>query len=156
ELTAGRSVNMRQYKCVHEFFEDQVAICPDSIAVEYEDEKLQYRELNRRANQLAHYLIRHGEGPEVLVGICVERSLEMVVGLLAILKGGGAYGPLDPSFPKERLAFMLENTQAPVLLTQQRLRGALPPHKAKTVYLDLEWGEIARESAENPPLNITP
>ncbi len=94
----------------------------------FEDKQLTYAELNARANQLAHHLIALGVGPEVLVGICLERSLELIVGLLGILKAGGAYVPLDPGYPKERLAFMLTDTQAPVLLTQQALLGQLPPY----------------------------
>ena len=80
---------------------------PDAIAVVFADQRLTYRELNQRANQLAHYLRKLGVGPEVLVGVCVERSMEMIVGILGILKAGGAYVPLDPSYPDERLAFML-------------------------------------------------
>ena len=94
-----------QDKCIHQLFEAQVEKTPDAIAVVFEDQQLTYRELNRRANQLAHYLQKLGVGPEVLVGICVERSIEMVVGLLGILKAGGAYVPLDPSYPRERLSF---------------------------------------------------
>ena len=88
------------------------------MAVVYEEQQLTYRELNRRANQLAHYLRSLGVGPEVLVGICVERSVEMVVGLLGILKAGGAYVPLDPEYPRERLSFMLDDARVSVLLTQ--------------------------------------
>ena len=108
-------------KCIHQLFEEQVERTPDAIALEFEDKQITYRELNRRANQLAHYLISLGIGPEKLVGICVERSIEMVVGLLGILKAGGAYVPLDPAYPKERLRFMLEDSQVSVLLTQENL-----------------------------------
>ena len=89
-------------KCIHQLFEEQVERTPDAIALEFEDKQITYRELNRKANQLAHHLISLGIGPEKLVGICVERSIEMVVGLLRILKAGGAYVPLDPTYPKER------------------------------------------------------
>ena len=106
-------------KCVHQLFEAQVERTPDAVAVVYKDEQLTYRELNSRANQLARYLQKLGVGPEVLVGICVERSLEMVVGLLGILKASGAYVPLDPAYPQERVAFMLKNAQVSILLTQQ-------------------------------------
>ena len=99
-------------KCIHELFEAQVERTPDAIAVVFEDQRLTYRELNQRANQLAHYLRKLGVGPEVLVGICVERSMEMIVGILGILKAGGAYVPLDPSYPDERLVFMLEDSRA--------------------------------------------
>lgn len=113
-------VDYPRNKCIHELFEEQVERTPDGIALVFEDQQLTYRELNRRANQVAHYLRKLGVGPEVLVGICMERSLEMVVGLLGILKAGGAYVPLDPSYPKERLAFMLEDSAPMVLLTQGR------------------------------------
>ncbi len=106
-------------KCIHQLFEEQVERTPDAIALEFEDKQITYRELNRRANQLAHHLISLGIGPEKLVGICVERSIEMVVGLLAILKAGGAYVPLDPAYPQERLRFMLDDSQVSVLLTQE-------------------------------------
>ena len=107
--------------CIHELFEAQVERTPDAIAVQFEGKQLTYRELNSRANQLAHYLQGLGVGPEKFVGICVERSLEMVIGLLGILKAGGAYVPLDPAYPSERLAFMLEDSQVSVLLTQESL-----------------------------------
>jgi len=113
-------------KCIHHLFEQQAERAPDNLAVVYENQQLTYAELNARANQLARYLQRLGVGPEVLVAICVERSLEMIVGMLAVLKAGGAYVPLDPVLPKERLAFLLEDTQAPVLLTQSRLLSQLP------------------------------
>src|SRR5207247_4070276 len=108
-------------KGVHQLFEEQVQRTPEAVAVVYEDEQLTYGELNAKANQLAHKLRELDVGPEVLVGICVERSLEMVVGLLGILKAGGAYVPLDPSYPKERLAYMLGDAAPKVLLTQERL-----------------------------------
>ena len=98
-------------QCLHDLFEAQVARTPDAIAVVFDEAHLTYHELNTRANQLAGYLQQHGVGPEVLVGICVERSLDMVVGLLGILKAGGAYVPLDPAYPQERLAFMLADSQ---------------------------------------------
>ena len=100
-------------KCIHEMFEEQVERTPGSVAVVYEDQRLTYEELNSRANQLAHYLRGLGVGPEVRVGICVERSVEMVVGLLGILKAGGAYVPLDPEYPAERLAYMVEDAEVP-------------------------------------------
>jgi non-ribosomal peptide synthetase component F len=112
--------------CIHKWFEAQVQCKPDAVAVVCEDKQLTYQELNTRANKLAHHLQSLEVGPNVLVGICVERSLEMVVGLLGILKAGGAYVPLDPAYPKERLSFILEETQVPLLLTQQRLVEELP------------------------------
>lgn len=137
-----------EYACVQELFEEQVERTPEAVALVYNREVLTYRELNVRANQLAHFLRRFGVGPEVLVGIAVERSVEMVVGLLGILKAGGAYVPLDPTYPEERLAFMLEDAQVPVLLTQQRLLSSLPQHRAKVFCLDSDWQAIAKESSK--------
>jgi amino acid adenylation domain-containing protein len=140
----------------HQLFEFQVKRTPDAVAVVFEGEHLTYQELNHRANQLAHYLRTLGVGPEVLVGICMKRPLEMIVGLLGILKAGGAYVPLDPAYPQERLAFMLQDAQTPVLLTQKRLMSLLPEHGAKVVCLDADWKAIALESEENPVCGVTP
>jgi amino acid adenylation domain-containing protein/non-ribosomal peptide synthase protein (TIGR01720 family) len=137
-------------QCIHQLFEAQVERSPDAIAVVFEDQQLTYRELNAKANQLAHHLRALGVAPEVLVGICVERSLEIVVGLLGILKAGGAYVPLDPDYPKQRLAFMLEDSQVPVLLTQEKFKETLPYHQAKVICLDADWAAIAQERADNP------
>ena len=137
---------------VHELFEKQVERTPDAVAVVFEEQQLTYRELNRRANQLAHHLRTLGVGPEVLVGICVERSFEMVVGLLGILKAGGSYVPLDPSYPVARLKFILGDTRAPVLLTQERLVEGLPDkHRIKVVRLDADWPVIARKPRKTLP-----
>ncbi|KAB8317793.1 amino acid adenylation domain-containing protein [Tolypothrix campylonemoides VB511288] len=141
--------NYPQDKCIHELFEQLVERTPNNVVVMYEDQQLTYLELNALANQLAQYLKTLGVGPEVLVGIFVERSLEMVVGLLAILKAGGAYVPLDPSYPKERLAFMLQNSQPLVLLTQECLITELPEHTAQVVCFDRDWQSIAQHSEEN-------
>jgi amino acid adenylation domain-containing protein len=122
---------------------------PDAVALVYGEDTLTYDKLNTRANQLAHHLRKRGVGPEVLVGICVERSIEMIVGLLGILKAGGAYVPLDPAYPKERLAFILQDTAVPVLLTQQRLLEALPECGAKVICLDSNWEIIAQEKTDN-------
>ncbi|QSJ14938.1 amino acid adenylation domain-containing protein [Nostoc sp. UHCC 0702] len=130
-----------QDKCIHQLFEEQVELTPNVVAVVFADQQLTYQELNARANQLAHYLQRLGVGKEKLVGICVERSLEMVVGLLGILKAGAGYVPLDPTYPQERLTFMLSDAQISVLLTQQKLVNQLPQHTALVVYLDSDWGE---------------
>ncbi|BAY48984.1 peptide synthetase [Scytonema sp. HK-05] len=139
-----------QDQCIHELFEAQVERSPDAIAVIFEDQQLTYRELNTKANQLAHHLQTLGVAPEVLVGICVERSLEMVIALLGILKAGGAYVPLDPAYPQERLAFMLHETSVPVLLTQARLLESLPYHQAKVICLDADWDAISQQRQENP------
>ena len=134
---------------IPQLFETQVERKPEAIAVVLEDEQLTYKELNRRANQLANHLRSLGVGPEVRVGVCLKHSLEVIVGLLGILKAGGVYVPLDPAYPKERLAFMLEDAEVPVLLTQEALLPGLPEHHAKVVCLDSDWAVIARESAEN-------
>jgi amino acid adenylation domain-containing protein len=137
-------------KCIHELFEEQAGCKPDAIAVTYEDERISYRELNERANQLAHYLQSLGVGPEVIVGLCVERSIEMVVGLLAILKAGGAYLPLDPTYPHERIAFMLDDAEVPVLLTQSHLRDSLPSHSARVLCIDSDGSLLSDCSLRNP------
>src|SRR5207248_4262876 len=117
---------------------------------------LTYRELNAKGNQLAHHLQHLGVGPEVLVGISLERSLDMVIALLGVLKAGGAYVPLDPAYPQDRLAFMLQDAQVAVLLTQRRLIERLPKQTAKMICLDTDWGEIARESDKNLSGEATP
>src|SRR5262249_1214580 len=142
--------NDSQGSGIHHLFEEQVAKTPAATALSHDGGSLSYAELNGRANQLAHYLRRLGVGPDTLVGICVERSLEMAVGLLGILKAGGAYVPLDPKYPKERLAFLLEDTKLDVVLTQQRLISALPPCSVRLVLLDRDWPAIGREKEANP------
>ncbi|MCG3209093.1 MAG: D-alanine--poly(phosphoribitol) ligase subunit 1 [Anaerolineae bacterium] len=131
---------------VHQLFEAQVERTPDAVAVVFAGQQLTYRQLNRRANQLARYLQRRGVGPETLVGICLERSVELMVGLLGILKAGGVYVPLDPTYPAERLAFMLADSGAPLLLTQRSLLAGLPPHQAQVVQIDADWPAISAES----------
>jgi amino acid adenylation domain-containing protein len=143
-------------KCIHQLFEQQVKLTPNAIAVVYEEQQLTYQELNARANQLAHYLQNLDVKPETLVGICVDRSVEMVVGLLGILKAGGAYVPLDPSYPKQRIAYMLEDSRVAALLTQQRLVASLPEHRAALVLLDADWEEISQQKSENPCTAVTP
>ena len=139
-----------QDKCIHQLFEEQAERTPDKVAVVFDGEQLTYQELNVKANQLAYYLQNLGVEPEVLVGICVERSLEMVIGLLGVLKAGAAYLPIDSSYPSERLAFMLEDSSIPLLLTQQKLVEKLPPNSARVISLDSDWEEIASCSEENP------
>jgi amino acid adenylation domain-containing protein len=144
-----------KHKCIHQLFEEQVERTPDAVAVVFEQQQLTYRELNSRANQLAHYLMDLGIGADALVGICVERSLEMLVGLLGILKAGGAYVPLDPAYPTERLAYMLSDSQMTVLLTQKDLISLLPEHQAKAVCLDTDGKAISQEKEENPLNDLT-
>ena len=139
QLLTGWNQTQADYSrdlCLHELFEGQAERTPDEIALVFEDEHLTWIELDRRADQLAAHLQKLGVGPEVLVGICMERSLEMVIGLLGILKVGGAYVPLDPAYPRERLAHMIADSQMPVLLTQQHLLPNLPQHPARVVCLD--------------------
>ncbi|NMF66950.1 non-ribosomal peptide synthetase [Brasilonema octagenarum] len=142
-------VDYPREKSIPQLFEEQVQRTPDAVAVEFGNQQLTYYQLNCRANQLAHYLKSLGVKADVLVGLCVERSLEMVVGLLGILKAGGAYVPLDPNYPTERLAFMLEDAQVLVLLTQQSLVDRLPEHQAKLVCLDTDAPLVSQLSQEN-------
>ena len=139
----GRQWNIREN--IVELFERQTKIIPAAVAVEYDDQQLNYADLNRKANQLAHYLQELGVGPEVQVGICVEQSLDLVVSLLGVLKAGGAYLPLDFRYPKERLQWMLEDMQPPVLVTQSKLETLLPPVTGKIIKLDKEWEEMVVE-----------
>ncbi|MEW6737253.1 MAG: condensation domain-containing protein, partial [Acidobacteriota bacterium] len=130
-------------KCVHQLFEEQVTRTPSAIAVVYEQEQLSYQELNCRANQLAHYLISLGVGPEVLVGICLERSIEMIIAIMGVLKAGGAYLPIDPGYPLERIAFMLENACVPLILTEKQRVDELSKNLVQIVCLDSEWVTIS-------------
>jgi len=139
---------------LHRLIEEQVERTPDAIALIYESEQLTYRQLNSRANQLAHYLREKGVGPDILVGVCAERSFEMVVALLASLKAGGAYLPLDPEYPKDRLATMLRDANPAVVLTQRHLLDRLP-EKTKNVFcLDRDWPSVASYSNENPNVAV--
>ncbi|MBA2677293.1 MAG: amino acid adenylation domain-containing protein, partial [Ktedonobacteraceae bacterium] len=135
---------------LHQLFEAQVARVPDALALVCEGNHLTYRELNRRANQLARYLRGIGAGPEVLVGLCAERSLAFVTAWLGILKAGGVYLPLDPSYPAERLAFMLEDARVSVLITQEQWQNAsLVPNETRRVSLDAVWKAAAQEKGDN-------
>ncbi len=135
--------------CIHELFEVQAAKTPDAVAVVYESRQLTYWRLNRQANQLAHYLRSLGVRPEVVVGIYMQRSLEMMVGLLGILKTGGVYLPLDPGYPRERLEFMMNDCQTPVLIVQKALMDLIPMSEARLICLDSDWDAIAENSEEN-------
>jgi amino acid adenylation domain-containing protein len=151
--------------CVHHLFEQQVERTPDAIAVVFKEQQLTYRQLNQKANQLAHHLQSLGVGPEVIVGICVERSLEMVTGLLGILKAGGAYLPLDPTYPSAHLRLLLASTEACVLLSQHSLRERLlsQPSPASfssfeeesLFYLDSDWAAIAKHCKDNLISGVT-
>ncbi|MBW4594267.1 MAG: amino acid adenylation domain-containing protein [Brasilonema angustatum HA4187-MV1] len=143
-----------QDKCIHQLFEQQVEKTPYAVAVVFENQQLTYQQLNQTANQLAHHLQTLGVGPEVLVGICVERSIEMVVGLLGILKAGGAYVPLDPSYPQERLSYMLEDSSVEVLLTHRSLLEYLPQNQARVVCLDTDLVETEQHQKENLDVGV--
>jgi amino acid adenylation domain-containing protein len=143
-------------KCVHHLIEEQALRTPERLAACFGIDHLTYGELERRANRLANYLVRLGVGPEVLVGIAVERSLEMLVALLGILKAGGAYVPLDPAYPKERLSFMLADSTLQFLVTERQLLPGLPPHLGKTICLDVEGEAIASESVAIPAVTVKP
>jgi amino acid adenylation domain-containing protein len=153
-------------ECVQQLVETRAAQTPDVVAVVFENQHLTYSQLNKRANRLAHHLVKLGVGPDTLVGLCVERSLEMVIGLLGILKAGGAYLPLDPNYPKERIAFILQDAKAAVLLTQQSLLNELPKavHSAEgasrlknptVICLDSNLSAIPERNEENPVRTVT-
>jgi len=139
---------------IHELFAAQTERTPDTVVAICENEQLTYRELNAKAHQIAHYLQTLGVKAEVLVGICLDRSLEMLVAILGILKVGAAYVPVDPAYPQERRSFMLADAKVPVLLTQKNLLETLPEHSAKVVCIDAEWQEISRQSDRNPAVKV--
>lgn len=141
--------------CMHYLFEAQVQQTPERVAVVYETQHLTYHELNTRANQLAHALRQHGVGPEVLVATYLEPSVDTLVGMLGVLKAGGAYVPLDPAYTRERLAFILQDTQARVLLTHERLRAQLPAGQTPVLCLDTDWPGVSQESPHNPTRTTT-
>jgi amino acid adenylation domain-containing protein len=143
-------------QCVHELFEAQAARTPEATALIFGAERLTYRELNSRANRLAHYLQTFGVAPETLVGVCVERSIEMIVGVLGILKAGGAYVPLDPNYPKDRIRLMLEDSNASIVLAKEKTAADLNQHQSKIVCLDRDWNLIEAESEGNPSSAVAP
>ncbi|MET0645391.1 MAG: amino acid adenylation domain-containing protein [Pyrinomonadaceae bacterium] len=147
----GAATAFPRERCLNQLFEAQAARTPQQTAVVYEDEQITYAQLNDRANRLAHHLRARGVGPEVLVGILLERSVEMIVAVLGTLKAGGAYVPLDPAHPQERISFMLEDAAAAFLLTQQNLAEGLPPSNAQVISVDAERETISGQSAENLP-----
>lgn len=145
-----------QTHCIHHLFEQQVERTPDNIALVWENQQLTYTELNRRTNQLAHYLQRQGVGAEVVVGIYAERSIHSIIAMLAILKAGGAYLPLDSALPPDPLAFRLQDAKVPILLTQKKLLKHQDTQVLTLVYLDADWQTIAQESDANPTNTVTP
>ncbi|MEA3221836.1 MAG: condensation domain-containing protein, partial [Thermodesulfobacteriota bacterium] len=143
-------------KSPYQLFEEQVRKTPEQTAVAFEDNSLTYKELNEKANQLAHYLRKKGVGKKAMVGLMLERSLDMIIGILGIQKAGGAYIPMDPEYPRPRLEYMLEDTKAPVLVTQSALLDRLSKRPPDTVVLDKDWDKIGLESSDNPLPLSTP
>jgi amino acid adenylation domain-containing protein len=142
-----------QNQCIHQLFEAQVEKTPDAVAVVFAEQSLTYQQLNQRANQLARYLQKLGVGPEVLVGIGVERSLDIAIAVLGVLKAGGAYVPLDPDQPAQRLTYMVQAADCQVLLTHKHLVDVLPAYKGQVVCLDADLALISQESELNLPNN---
>ncbi len=141
--------------CVHELFERQAELVPDQVALVFGEQKLTYADLNRKANQLAHHLRSLGVAPDRPVAICIRRSLELIVGLLGVLKAGGVYVPLDTSAPRERLGFMLEETGASVLLTEGSLAPLMPATRARVISLDDDWPIIDEANGDNPVSDVS-
>lgn len=136
--------------CIHELFENEVERNPAAPAILFAETQLTYRELNNRANQLARFLRRFGVGPNSLVGLCVHRSPEMIIGILGILKAGAAYVPIDPDESHERLSFIVDDANIFLLLTESRLLEKLPRHNGPRLCLDSDWEVIAKERKGNP------
>ncbi len=136
--------------CAHELFEQQVERTPDAVAVVFGNEQVSYRALNGRANQVAHHLRKRGVGPDVLVGVCLDRSPDMIVALLAVWKAGGAYVPLDPSYPPARLSFMIADAGTRVLLTEEKCRGLFASEGDQSIYMDSDWSTLTLEADGNP------
>ena len=151
-----RSRTFPQTRSIHQLFAEQVAATPEAVALEFDNQRLTYAELNERANQLAGYLISRGVGTENVVGIMMERSPDMIVSLLGVLKAGGAYLPLDPEYPQERLGFMLEDAAVRTVLTQSQLFSRLPQNEADVICLDDTWTRISNSSKENPESRVSP
>ncbi|PSB47353.1 non-ribosomal peptide synthetase [Cyanosarcina cf. burmensis CCALA 770] len=152
----SNKVDYPQNICLHQLFENIVKQTPQAIAVEFAGRSLTYQQLNQQANKVAHYLQKLGVIPDQLIGICVERSLEMAIALLGILKAGGAYVPLDPDQPQQRLEFMLQDAGCNILLTQKRLVETISTYAEKVIYLDADWELIANEEESNPTSNVQP
>jgi len=155
---SGTHIEYPDHHTVHQLFEIQVEQTPDAVALVFGDEQMTYRELNQRANQLAHELIRRGMGnqAETLIGICLPRSLELVIALFGVLKAGGAYLPLDPNYPAERLQYMLEDGQAALVLTQEQFLHRIPSVTGGIICLDRDLAQIDRMPTTNPNRNVLP
>ncbi len=143
-------------ECVYQLFENQVVHTPNAVAVTYKDKQLTYCKLNQSANQLAHYLRSLGIGPEILVGICVERSLEMIIGILGILKAGGVYVPIDPDYPRQRLSSIIDDAKISIMLTQKKFKDILTGQNTDVVYIDTFWDKLSIEKNDNIDSNVQP
>ena len=141
--------------CIHRLFETQAAATPDRVALTCGERHLSYRELNERANRLAHYLRNRGVGPDVLVGICLHRTADLVVALLAVLKAGGAYVPIDPHYPRERVTFIVEDSRAPVILTQRDIGAPWVLPNTQVICLDEHWAAVQAEANTDPLVEMT-
>ncbi len=150
-----RRTDYAESKCIHELFAERARQQPENVAIVFQNRILTYSQLDARANQLANHLQGLGVGPEIPVAICMNRSLEMVVGILGILKAGGAYVPLDPEYPQERIAYVVKDVRAQVLLTQQTLRDSMPELGVEIVCVDSDWDTISRRSENAPPTIAT-
>ena len=156
-LLEGINQTLKEYSqdlCLHNWFENQAATRPQDTAIVFQNDTISYEDLNHRSNQLAHYLISKGAQPDQLVGLCVDRGIDMVVGLLGILKAGAAYLPMDPMFPKDRLAYMLSDASAPLLVTSLELIDTFPQYSGEMILIDSQWSQIAQHEAENPLTSV--
>ncbi len=151
---ASKETRGQASNCLHQRFEARVVLSPGAIAVRDGNETLTYTQLNERANQLAHYLHGLGVNADTLVGLSVERSLDVIVGIIGVLKAGGAYVPLDPTYPKERLAFLLEDAHIAVLVTQQRILACLPAYERPHICLDADQDVLKQQSMTNPTWQV--
>ena len=156
DLNATTHSRRRPESCLPEILETQATQHPDRIAARFEEQAVTYGVLNQRANQLAHYLQTLGVGPEVRVAIYCDRSLELLVALWGIVKAGGVYVPIDPTYPQERVALMLKNATVAVIIAQQHGQTSLPSHSTKIVSIDTDWSKIAQEPTTPPPLRLAP
>src|SRR5262249_12972336 len=157
QVLADFNITVVEYdrnQCIHHLFQRQAERTPAALAIVSGEEQLSYQELNRCANQLAHYLQRRGVGKEARVGIYLERSPATLVALLGVLKAGAAYVPLDPAYPKDRIAFIADDAELGLLLTQENLVEQLPTHSAQVVRMDADWPSIALENCEAPDINV--
>jgi non-ribosomal peptide synthetase component F len=148
-------IEFERDRCIHHLFEAQAERSPESVAVVCEGEQISYRELNRRANQLGHYLKGLGVRPEMMVGVCLERSIELAVALMGVWKAGGVYVPMDPSYPEQRLRFMAEDADVGVMVTGGRESARLDRDQLRVLDLEEEWKQVANCSDENPSSEVS-